>query len=107
MTRVDHLPAVLTIPLRPYRGPKWHRRTRPVCDVAAAQDPEYAQRVVDALKAIPPVSWCSGPDSHAAHLASQVRSAAELAVPRARRPRKDWIKARTWALVRLLSLIHI
>eukprot|EP00969_Alexandrium_andersonii_P148470 6562778-Alexandrium_andersonii.AAC.1 len=88
MTRKDHVPVAMLVPLHPSQNRKWRKRKAPVCDVVLLDRPEVRARLADMLQRIPPIPWEVDPDTHVAMLNEVTRGVLAEVAPVAKRPRK-------------------
>eukprot|EP00969_Alexandrium_andersonii_P296317 13094936-Alexandrium_andersonii.AAC.1 len=66
MTRVDHVPSVVSITIPISRAPRWHARKKLACDLESLKDPHVLDRVAGELVTAPVVPWEVDVDTHVA-----------------------------------------
>eukprot|EP00969_Alexandrium_andersonii_P330745 14618332-Alexandrium_andersonii.AAC.1 len=81
MTRKDHIPVAMVVPLQAIRGRKWHKRKAPACDVALLDRPDVKAALAARLAMLPPIPWEVDPDTHAAFLLDGIRRVAAEVAP--------------------------
>eukprot|EP00969_Alexandrium_andersonii_P340855 15065924-Alexandrium_andersonii.AAC.1 len=96
MTRADHLPVILSVDIDTERGPVFHQRKRPACDISLLKDPEIQSKILSALSSAPPIAWDTDVDTHCSQLTDQIRKVLETVGASAKRKKKDWISEETW-----------